>query len=46
MDKALLKAKSYAKKGEIEEAKWFTKENALRNSVSLFDKEAILSLEK
>lgn len=34
------------KKGEIEEAKWFTKENALRNSVSLFDKEAILSLEK
>ena len=34
------------KKGEIEEAKWFTKENALLNSVSLFDKEAILSLEK
>jgi NADH pyrophosphatase NudC (nudix superfamily) len=34
------------KKGEIEEAKWFTKENALRNSVSLFDKEAILSLGK
>ena len=34
------------KKGEIEEAKWFTKENALRNSVSLFDREAILSLEK
>ena len=32
------------KKGEIEEAKWFTKENALRNSVSLFDKEAIMSL--
>ena len=30
--------------GEIEEAKWFTKENALRNSVSLFDKEAIMSL--
>ncbi|MBF26786.1 MAG: hypothetical protein CMA98_03260 [Euryarchaeota archaeon] len=34
------------KKGEIEEARWFTKENALRNSVSLFDKEAILSLNK
>tara|TARA_B100000965_G_scaffold86192_1_gene69781 strand:+ start:3007 stop:3762 length:756 start_codon:yes stop_codon:yes gene_type:complete len=34
------------KKGEIEDARWFTKENALRNSVSLFDKEAILSLNK
>jgi ADP-ribose pyrophosphatase YjhB (NUDIX family) len=34
------------KKDEIEEAKWFTKENALRNSVSLFDKEALLALNK
>ena len=32
------------KKGEIEEVRWFSRENALRNSVSLFDKEAILSL--
>ena len=32
------------KKGEIEEVRWFSRENAIRNSVSLFDKEAILSL--
>ena len=34
------------KKGEIEEVRWFSRENALRNSVSLFDKEAILSLKE
>lgn len=34
------------KKGEIEEVKWFTKGNAIRNSVSLFDREAISSLNK
>ena len=38
LDNALVSASS--------QNKWFTKENALRNSVSLFDKEAILSLEK
>ena len=32
------------KKGEIEEARWFTKEDALKNAVSMFDRDAILRL--
>ncbi len=34
------------KKGEIEEARWFTLENALHNSVSLFDRQALMSIKK
>lgn len=32
------------KEGEIEEARWFNKEDALRNAVSMFDRDAILRL--
>ena len=34
------------KEDEIEEAKWFTKSDALRNAVSIFDRDAILKIKE